>query len=214
MRGTIQRSSLCSLIASLIAAYLLVACASKLDVVYDEQTDFSRYHTWAWLPAKTPSVDAPHDDPDALAARLAGEIERRLQAQGFERGAGPVDFFVSYHLALDRQTVAVEVPRALYMLSSHHSSPSYWIERSETRNQVYQVLRLVIGIGDSGGRIAWRAVLEERTEDGAPPSVEEVEKMVATLLERFPPPTRVRGREPPPTREPSPSQLVALPRSA
>ena len=68
MRGTI-------LLFSPILLGLGVGCASEVRVHFDERADFSRYHTWAWLPDSASRVDAPHANSPALTTRLARLIE-------------------------------------------------------------------------------------------------------------------------------------------
>jgi hypothetical protein len=185
MRGT-------GLLAILLA--LGVGCASTVDVVYDERQDFSSYRTWDWLPQDLPSIDAPHSNADALDARLMRLIERELVASGFPRaGAGPPDFFVTYHLALRRRSVLIDEPAAPYLLSSLHSSPSYWIEGSRKAKRVYEDVRLAIGMSEGRGRMIWRALLQRTLED---PSLLPLDADVATLLARIPrtPPADARTR--------------------
>lgn len=176
MRGAIY-------LVSLILAWLGVACSTTVDVAFDEREDFSRYRTWDWLPHAVPHVDAPHRDAPALDARLARLIERALRGRGFERTGDRADFFVTYQLVLRRQTVVVYVPFAPYLLSSNHSSPSYWIEGSEKESRVYEDIHLAIDVTEGRGRSIWHAALERRVEEG---SALPLDDAVATLLERFP----------------------------
>ena len=117
MRGTI-------LPFSPILLGLGLGCASEVRVHFDERADFSRYHTWAWLPDSASRVDAPHANSPALTTRLARLIEEQLGKRGYDRTAEHADFFVSYQLVLRRHEMAIEVPRAPYLFSSYNSSAS------------------------------------------------------------------------------------------
>ncbi len=176
MRGIIY-------VIPLLAAWLGLACASSVDVRFDERADFSRYHTWSWLPDAASRVDAPHADPARLDAQLARLIEEQLGQHGYERAAERADFFVSYRLALHRHAVEVEVPRAPYLLSSYSSSPSYWIEGSEVKKRIFEDLQLVVRVAGPDGRTTWQAALKRRLEDG---SGLRLDDLIVTLLERFP----------------------------
>jgi hypothetical protein len=76
---------------------------------------------------------------------------------------------------------------APYLLSSHNSSASYWIEGASRKvSQVHQNLRLAIGLSDGNGRRrTWRAVLLRTLVDA---SVLPLDDAVATLLDRLPSP--------------------------
>ena len=195
------------LAASVVSASVGVGCATKLDVVFDEREDFSRYRSWDWLRHGVPRVDAPQADAGALDAHLARLIERRLLESGFERAGDRADFLVTYRLGLRRRALLVNEPMAPYLLSSHHSSASYWIEGSQQVLRVYDDIRLLIGITDTDGRSIWHGTLERRVEYR--PSLP-LRDAVATLLERFPP--AVPGPDPPQReRERPPERAGELP---
>ena len=195
MRGTI-------LLFSPILLGLGVGCASEVRVHFDERADFSRYHTWAWLPDSASRVDAPHANSPALTTRLARLIEEQLGKRGYDRTAEHADFFVSYQLVLRRHEMAIEVPRAPYLFSSYNSSASYWIEGSETQYRVYEDLQLLVRIIEANGRITWQAAVERRSEGGFDRNLED---LVTALLERLPAHrgSKPQQRTPPPRGESS-----------
>ena len=177
---------------SLVLVSLGIACATQVDVTLDERADLSQLRTWTWLPAGTSpemGVDAPHRDAAGLHAHLGRLVERELWAQGFERSER-ADFFVIYHLVLKPRSVAVQVPRAPYLLSSMSYSPSYWIEGSDEEIRVYEDFRLVIGLLSEPGRLLWRGVVERKVVAGKALSLDTA---VADLLERLP--SRAPSRE-------------------
>lgn len=173
-------------LCTILSLGLGTACSTTVNVVVDEREDFSRYRRWDFYSRASPKVDAPYADPRALDARVARLIEQELQERGFERSASP-DFLVSYHLALRRRVVVFEEPAAPYLLSSHTSSASYWIEGASRKvSQVHEDLRLAIGLSDgSGRRRTWRGVLLRTVVDA---SVLPLDDAVATLLDRLPSP--------------------------
>ena len=170
-------------LVSIALAMSGLACASSTRVGLDESQDFSRFHAWDWHGRVAPLVDGQHGggrDLDGLLSRL---IERGLAARGYERSRRSPDFFVTYRFKLERRVKVVQVPMAPYLLSSHHSSASYWIEGSTTERRPYQDLKLAVAIVEPGGRVVWKGVLETEIDVGERPALGE---LVASVLERFP----------------------------
>jgi hypothetical protein len=194
MRGAVQ-------LAAVIFGSLGVACATTVDVAFDERADFSRYRTWDWLPRAARTVEAPLSETRALDARLARLVERALRARGFERTDGRADFFVSYYLRVQREFVTVRETPAMQQLSSLHSSPSYWIQATRSERHTYERGHLAIVVaGRRQQRVIWRGEIEGRFREDFSPHLEEA---VWSLLERFPPQTKPAAPAPAP---PSPSR--------
>jgi hypothetical protein len=169
---------------SLAVALLSLGCASNIRVDVDDRHDFTREHwsTWDWRMG-TPTVYAPGLNAPALDARLVALIGRGLQERGFERAHENADFWITYHLVLQRHEEFVEVPRAPYELSSLHSSASYLIEGSDRELQLHEDVYLSISLSDASGRTLWRARLARRVRDSSGPRLDEA---VAKLLSRLP----------------------------
>ena len=66
------------LVLLLAAGVCLGAQAQKIKVIYDKQTDFSQYKTFAWAPHN--AVSHP-----LLAENIIGAIEEELQARGLKK---------------------------------------------------------------------------------------------------------------------------------
>jgi hypothetical protein len=195
MRGAVQ-------LAAVIFGSLGVACATTVDVAFDERADFSRYRSWDWLPRAARTVDAPVGEMRALDARLARLVERALRARGFERTDGRADFFVSYYFRVQREFVIVNETPAMQQLSSFHDSPSYWIQATKSELHTYERGYLAIVVsGSRQQRLIWRGEFEGRFREDFSPHLEEA---VWSLLERFPPPPPAAPAPapPPPSREP------------
>ncbi len=177
-------------------------CASNVDAAFDRGTDFSRFHVWDFAPSETPRVSAPGASESALEARLSRLIAAALAARGYRRGRERPDFLVSYRLSIQPRTEIVVVPRAPYLLSSHHHSPSYWIEGSDKEERRFDDLRLSIDVARHTGKVVWKAAMRDRLDDGQTP---DLGAAVNSLLERFP---RAAPRERPP--QPLPDRLARL----
>ncbi len=169
-----------------------LGCASNVGAAFDSGEDFSRFHTWDFAPSEAPRVTAPEAGERALEARLSRLIVAELAARGYLRGRERPDFLVGYQLSILPRTEIVVVPRAPYLLSSHHHSPSYWIEGSDKEERRFDELRLSIGVARHTGKLIWKAAMRDRLDDG---QALDLGAAVASLLERFP---RAAPRESPP----------------
>ena len=182
MKGAIHVvvCSLSLLGPSLLGLGLGTGCATIVDISVDERAELSRYRTWSYAVS---TVDASRSEAAPLHQLLAPLIEEALSARGFEHTLDGADFLVGYHFGLRYQVELVDTPRAPYLLSSSHSSASYWIEGSDQERRTYRDLRLAIDVTDRTGRAIWQGELQRRREAYTPLGLANA---VAKLLERFP----------------------------
>ena len=155
MRGAV-------LLAATAVAALSAACATTVDVTFDDAQDFSHYRTWDWLPDGR-SVDAlPGEERglDALTSRL---IDRELRGRGLERADDEADLLVGYELRVRRYVVTANETGATTQLSSHHHSLSYLIQSTTKRIDVYDVGHLRVVVTDRRReRLVWQGELRAR----------------------------------------------------
>jgi hypothetical protein len=179
-----------------------LGCASNVGAAFDEGADFSRFHTWDFAASEVPRVEAPADRQRTLDAQLSRLIVAALASRGYQRARERPDFLVSFQLSIQPRTEIVLVPRAAYLLSSHHSSPSYWIEGSDREERRFEELRLSIGVARHAGKLVWKAEMRDRLDNGGTPKLRAA---VASLLKRFP---RAAPTKSP--RRPLPDRLARL----
>jgi hypothetical protein len=176
MRGVVH-------LAAAAVAALTAGCATTVDVAFDDSQDFSVYRTWGWLP-RGRNVDAvPGEERglDALASRL---VEQEFRGRGLARVGDGADFLVGYDLRVRRYLVVVNETGAHGLLSSHHSSPSYLIQATEQRIDVYDRGYLHVVVTDGRReRLVWRGELWARRRGDFARHLPDV---VARLLGRFP----------------------------
>jgi len=155
MRGAVH------LVATAVAV-LAAGCATSVDVAFDDRQDFSRYHSWDWLPGAR-SVDAVPGEERTLDALTSRLVERELRDRGLVRVLDGADLLVGYALRVQRQLVAVNETGAENLLSSHHDSPSYRIQVTKKRIEVHDngYLRIVVTDGRRE-RVVWRGELRAR----------------------------------------------------
>jgi hypothetical protein len=173
------------LATAVVLAWGGAGCSTRVvDAVYDESEDFSLHRRWSWLPRTTENVDAPGADARALDAFFTRWISDDLERRGLERTAdADADLHVTYRFSLQQRGEVVNVPSAPYLLSSHHSSPSFWIEGGRQEVRVLRDVELWIGMLDANGRVVWQGSFRERVAQGSPLRLRDV---VARVLERFP----------------------------
>lgn len=177
MRDTLR------LLAPLLAS-LGVACASPVEVTWDERVDFARYRTWDWLPALSRSLDASEADPRAPGPALVRHVERELAAKGLSRDRRDPDLLVGARLRVERRLVAVRRPGAVQHLASLHDSPSYDVQAVHMGLESYEKGRLAIAVASSRDRrVVWRGALEREVRGEIASHLEE---LVARLFEHFP----------------------------
>jgi len=177
--------------AAVMLASFGVACTSTVDVSIDQQTNLAGYRTWNFLSLGSGNVRAPSSDPRELDARLTGLVERYLLERGFARVTGRPDFFVSYFLEVRRQAVIVTETPATEFLSSLDHSPSYEIQATESRVEIYEIGHLAILVSDPDEqRVVWRGGFEGRFRGEISPHLEDA---VSSLLEHLPAPAAEHG---------------------
>ncbi len=157
----------------------LLACAMPVNVVVDAHEDFSQYRAWDWLPG---SVEPRDIHSLTFDAHVTEVVEREFAARGFERSSHEAEFFVRYHLALQRRRLVVEEPRAANVLSSHHSSPSYVIQGSHRKVIETFDVGLLLEVSDAAGRTIWVGTLQRRG-DAVPFTVQDA---ASRLCEHLP----------------------------
>jgi len=203
MRGTA--------IVAFLSLSLGVACTTPMEISFDARVDFSRYHSWDWLPDTARTLDVPTPYIVALDRDLARSVEREFEKRGLRRTRGGADLLIGALLNVRREIVTVVETSAVEYLSSHHASPGYEVQAVMKREETHERSRLVIFATDARlGHVVWRGALEERRRDRFSLHLA---RTVANLLQQFPPLTRFNG-SPEPSRDPGaedPTKFTASP---
>ncbi len=173
----------------LFAAWVALAgsgCATDVQVDFDPHEDFSRYHTWDWLPAGW-KVAAPGGRVDrGLDALVRGAIERELSERGYQRvPSRDADFLVTYHVSLELQLVRVMETPAVQTLHNPHREGGFEVTASRPSLQAYEKGTLVLDVADGRDRqLVWRGIGTRRVRESFKNRVDEV---VSKVFESFPP---------------------------
>ncbi len=150
-------------LASTAMALFLAGCATSYDVRVDSTHDFSVDRSWDWGGRSTRVVDATPGDEmrlDTLTARLVAD---GLARGGRIQAGGDPDLLVGFELDVARERVAVNETGAIYLLSSHTSSPSFLVQSTDQRIETYHRGSLRIDVTDRrSGLVVWRGELRTR----------------------------------------------------
>ena len=170
-------------VASMIVAALVVSCLKPV-VEVDADADFSDYETWAWLPWLEPLGTERRLRPE-LHELVTAQVERELRARGYRRAASALpDFFVTYHLEIQRQIVVRSETPAEEMLESFHQGGSYGVTKTRTHIVHYERGTLAIDVTEGHDRqLVWRGQLRERVRGSFDRHASDA---VAEILEHFP----------------------------
>ena len=167
----------------IVLAALGLACA-KPAVEVDPDEDFSVYETWEWLPRRAALAAARQLRPE-LHERVIAQVEREFRDHGYRRADGePPDFFVTYHLEIQRQLVVRSETAAEEMLETFHQGGSYGVTKTGTHVAHYEQVTLAIDVTEGHDRqLVWRGQLSERVRGSFDRRASDA---VAEILEHFP----------------------------
>lgn len=174
-------------LAPFVLAGALACSTVSVSTDYDPKTDFSSYRTYAWLPRTPEATGHPRLDSPLVQERVHSGIDRALSAKGFSPGGEDANFFVTYHLAVDRK---LDVQTTY---SSFYGLYGYRVAIPETTVREYDEGSLIIDVIDAAGkRVVWRGVgsgrLRGTSASQDPVQVQQrVYAVVDEVLAGFPP---------------------------
>ena len=179
-------------IGGLGATLLLLSACSSVSYVtdWDTQKDFSGYQTFAWYElAAMPDRGAPPAAPNAIVAdRIRRSVQGELGGKGLTaEAAAEADLLVTYHIAL-RQGMRVYHSGwgHPYRWGWGYGWGGGWGGGYSSARLVTEGTLIVDILDGSTRRLVWRGIA-----DGAfkrpNPSDEQVAKVVARMMQSFPP---------------------------
>lgn len=146
-----------------------------VEVEFEKTADFSRYHTYAWVPFQEPASNP------ANHIRITRAVERELEAKGLTKGksAATTDLFAHYQGSREKKVKGTPSQRDS---TWQPSNPTFQVDFSRV-----EVGTLVIELWDAKTKdIVWHAKAAEviRREDQAEDLINQV---VKRMLARYPP---------------------------
>jgi hypothetical protein len=178
------RSPLAAFAALALVAPL--ACATvNVSVDYDDQEDFTGYKTYAWLPGTPEATGDPRLDTLMVHQRVHEGIDRTLAAKGYQKAEAGPDFWVAYHLSVEKK---IDV----YTTNRLYGGYGWTVSIPETRVNEYDEGSLIVDISDAKEKeLVWRGIgtgrLRETPREDPEEQKQVVYQVVDEVLADFPP---------------------------
>lgn len=183
-------------VTAALMASLIAGCSTmEVQVDFDPDEKFSGLRTYGWIPAtRKPTGDPRIDDNTILEKRIRRAVEGELNAKGFQKSPESPDFWLAYHVTLDkRQSVTT-------LNNSYAYGPGWGWDygyrpyasrvRPETFVYQYEEGTLLLDVVDPDGRdLMWRGSATDEVNFSATPAAKEkqINEAVRRMLASFPP---------------------------
>jgi len=169
-------------IAGLVFALLLTsaAFAQKINVDWDRTANFSEFHTYGWEPSPHPAKGLWND-------RITAAIDQQLQAKGLTKVDSNPDLWVVYSNSIHHQKQVVG--------TGYGFGPGwgwgYWGGPNSVTYNTYvtKMGTLVVEIADAKNKqLLWRGDATDTISDNSNKNINNLNKAVAKLFQKYPPP--------------------------
>ncbi len=172
--------SLCTraVVALGLAMLAAPAFAQQVDVNYVPGTDFSKYHSYRWVP-----VDGAAPVDEITDAQVRQAVDQQLAAKGLAKAdADPVDLYIGYQTAMQQQQ----------QLNAFGGGVGWRFGggMATVTTQTIDVGTLAIDVYDPAAKqLLWRGSVTETLHASSSPDKKqkELDKAMAKLLKDFPP---------------------------
>jgi Domain of unknown function (DUF4136) len=156
------------------------ASAQEVQTDHDQDADFSKYKTFAWVASK--------GQTEGFAdKRVKQAVEQQLRAKGLQSSAGATpDLYVAYKVGV-RQLTSAPAP-------DFHYDPDRLDDRSASSAQVVSLEgKLVVDLVDGVRKeLVWRGTAVAEVSEESAKNKEKIEKAVSKMFKKFPPPPKGR----------------------
>jgi len=165
---------------------LAAGCATlKADYDYDASVDFSKLHTYGWLPR-----DPGSSTQELTVKRIQNAVNSKLQAKGLTLTSDNPDFLIGMQVS-GRTTDAgsVGVGASIGIPVGHGGSISLGTGRSKTKEKTEGTLILDF-VSPTEKALLWHGSATGTVHPEAPPEDQEerINHAVEEILANFPPP--------------------------
>lgn len=176
--------------ATAAIALSLAACSGMtIRSDFNPQADFSKYTTYAWLPA--PQTGNPRTDNALVEGRIKNAVDAALAAKGYTKGTeANANFWVGYHLNIEGQMDVTTVNNYYGYGWGRGYYGMYGPGYQSTQVRYYDQGTLLIDVVDAQVKeLVWRGTGEAEVRPDTKPEDRErrLNEAVAKILERFPP---------------------------
>ena len=162
-----------------------VGCGSqKIGYDYDRSTDFSRYHTYAWIAGAQEATGDRRVHSSLVDARIRTAIDAQLRAKGYTVSVnGGPEFLVAYQVGMKDLIKGASTQN--YIGDRVHGTYT-----TISDIQPYHEGTLLIDIVDAGSQIlVWQASAQAEVDQSLGPKErdERISTIVRAMLAHFPP---------------------------
>jgi hypothetical protein len=182
-----SRETVRTLLAVLAVAVLLAGSASaqKVKAEHAKGTDFSKFHTYAWIEGTPARQKIWHYD-------IVGAFDELLQAKGL-KPAEPdkADLLIAYHVAVDTDLNVADlyVPSVAY---AGASAPLGYYSGALLPGSVGRWVRkgtmLVDLVDRERKQVVWRAMASVTMKENNPKRLKQVNEVIEKIMAKYPPP--------------------------
>lgn len=191
-----MRNWLCFFLAVMWTA---AGCAPspKIGYDFDRNTDFSAYHTYAWMSGDQEKTGDRRADSSAVDMRIRIAVGTQLRLKGYQTlPEGTPDFFVAYHVGLKDSSPSISTQYYSDGMAGHafsHSADSRSASGaapSLNETASYLTGSLLIDVIDAGTKkLVWRGTAAGEVDPGLTSQQrdERTKAIVHSILSHFPP---------------------------
>jgi hypothetical protein len=174
-------------------------CAPSPQIGYDfdRSTDFSAYHTYAWLSGDQEKTGDRRADSSAVDMRIRIAVGTQLRLKGYQTlPEGTPDFYVAYHVGLKDSSPSISTQYYSDGMAGHpfsHSADSRSASGSApslNETPSYLTGSLLIDVIDAASKkLVWRGTAAGEVDPGLTSQQrdERTKAMVHKILSHFPP---------------------------
>jgi hypothetical protein len=171
---------------------MLGGCTTlRISTDYDPAADFSALRTYGWLPAPVIETGDPEITYNSLLeSRVQEPVNEILKARGFRLSTESPDFFIAYHVTVDKKESVTYINDLYGYSRGWRYSSGYVFPRTELMVTRYEQGTLILDIvRASNKQLIWRGVATDDiyAEDTPAEKEEMIRNAVTEMLAQFPP---------------------------
>jgi len=173
------------------------APSPKIGYDFDRGTEFSAYHTYAWLSGDQEKTGDRRADSSTVDMRIRIAVGTQLRLKGYQTlPEGKPDFYVAYHVGLKDSSPSISTQYYSDGMAGHafeHSADTRSASKSElsiNETPSYLTGSLLIDVIDAASnKLVWRGTAAGEVDPGLTSQQrdERTKAIVHKILSHFPP---------------------------
>jgi len=155
---------------------------SKVKTAWDENTDFSRYHTYTWAPSAATSRPL-------LAIAVRADVDAELRNKGLTINPDHPDLIVNVYGSVDSES-SIPVSDPTFAATGRRPVDGVTMWTNQSVGTVSSVSKgtLVVDISDASTKLPiWRAIAKDTLKEKSSELQKQVQASVAKMFQDFPP---------------------------